>query len=365
MPARVHTVEPPSAVVPALGAPALVQQPGARVAGVGGDVFNRVQRLRAHRRIAQAKRGLQHRLGHGQAVGPADREDAVVIIAAVRLLQHNAAVAVLAGQPAVAGDGPGNVGGCLAQRRAFARRLVPAEVDGLDRVVDRARFGGGQVVHGQLVGKALARPQRQAVVGAERRALADIVRLHKQPGRVFIADRVPQRTLFQRAGKPGIAAQRSVNARLPQPPPVLGVYKIRPGAQPVQPPAVQRERRRVGKPVAAHHPKGRSRELRRAAAQAGEAVVHAQRRFAAVAAVQEAGQEEARFFVREGELGQHDALPRRVAFVAQRHGVQRRVGQRARAAGLCKRPVQAGLGQRAVAFILAAHAAAQMQGNGH
>ena len=83
----------------------------------------------------QAVRRLQAGHGGGQAVGPADGEDLVLLIAAVRALFGDADIVFIVGQPSVAGNGPGQQLCRGGRGRAGARRRVPQPIDGLQRRV--------------------------------------------------------------------------------------------------------------------------------------------------------------------------------------------------------------------------------------
>ena len=87
----------------------------------------------ADRLIPQAVRRLQAGHGGGQAVGPADGEDLVLLIAAVRALFGDADIVFIVGQPSVAGNGPGQQLCRVGGGRAGARRRVPQPIDGLQR----------------------------------------------------------------------------------------------------------------------------------------------------------------------------------------------------------------------------------------
>ncbi len=69
-------------------------------------------------------------------------------------------------------------------------RRVPQPIDGLQRRVQRAlAIHCDKIIEVQREGNALPRRQRQAVF-THRGAGFDVVGLHKQPGRVFVPQRV-------------------------------------------------------------------------------------------------------------------------------------------------------------------------------
>ena len=191
MPARVHAVEPPAPTAPAVfGVPGLVGQTAARVQRVLHNIVDAGKGRSADRLIPQAVRRLQAGHGGGQAVGPADGEDLVLLIAAVRALFGDADIVFIVGQPSVAGNGPGQQLCRVGGGRAGARRRVPQPIDGLQRRVQRAlAIHCDKIIEVQREGNALPRRQRQAVF-THRGAGLDVVGLHKQPGRVFVPQRV-------------------------------------------------------------------------------------------------------------------------------------------------------------------------------
>ena len=116
--------------------------------------------------------------------------------------------------------------------------------------------------------------------------------------------------------------------------------------------AVQQEGCGVAEAISADHPPRRCRKLRCTCPQPWVAVVNADRGLAAIAAVEESGQEKTRCIVSNAEFQLNNAAPWGGGVVGQRHLPDRRIGQSRNAVAIGKVQRQRRFSQRAVVLIV-------------